>query len=123
MSESGQPDRECAEASVNIPEDEDLGMTDEIRTWARGCLFVCVVCDSDFAGLGPFESHLASLHNQSLQTYKRKHGASQACVLSGFHFCKMCSNNVRHDEVGMLYNFISPVTILTCKLQCLYVVG
>ena len=92
-------------ATNNLSDDEDQGMTEEVQTWARGCLYSCAICDIDIAGIKPFESHLTNLHQTSFFNYKRKYGANQACAISGFHFCKLCCNNVRHDELDLMNHF------------------
>ena len=106
-SSSPQSDQESSveTVSTSLFEDEDFGMTEEVRVWARGCLYHCEICGSDFAGALTFEHHLMNQHRMSVQSYKRRHGANQACVMSGFHFCKLCSNNVRHDEVDLKNHF------------------
>ena len=96
-----EPSSTAAGPANNFSDDEDQGMTEEVRTWARGCLYSCAICDVDIAGIKPFESHLTNHHQTSYFNYKRKYGANQACAISGFHFCKLCCNNVRHDELDL----------------------
>jgi hypothetical protein len=70
--------------ATNSDDDE----SDEVQTWARGCLYCCEICNLDFVGLKAFEVHLATSHQMSQSSYKRKNGSSQSCVIAGFHFCR-----------------------------------
>jgi hypothetical protein len=90
--------------ATNSDNDSDGG-TDEVKTWARGCLYSCELCNVDFAGLKVFELHLATSHQMSQSSNKKKNGSSQSCVLPGFHFCRLCSTNVRHDEEDLKLHF------------------
>ena len=86
----------------NYDDEEDDDSNEEVRTWARGCLYCCEICDTDFVGARAFQFHLESSHQTS---YKRKNGSNQSCVISGFHFCRLCCNNVRHDEADLKSHF------------------
>ena len=89
-----------------MPEEESgEGMTDEIRTWAKGCLFCCQICEQDIVGTQPFSLHLSSCHDTSLQNYKKRYSAACTNVIVGYHFCKICCNNVRHDEADLVSHF------------------
>jgi len=90
---------------ITLNDSDDDDVTGEIRTWARGCLYKCEICESEVAGARSFENHLATSHEMSLSSYKKKYVNNQSCVITGFHFCRICSNNVRHDEADLKNHF------------------
>jgi hypothetical protein len=92
---------------ISLPDDgdEDWGTTEKVRTWARGCLYNCQICESDFVGARAFTVHLVSSHQTSLQSYKKKYRSCNTNVIVGYHFCKLCCNNVRHDETDLYNHF------------------
>ena len=86
-------------------DDEVWGSSDEIRTWARGCLYHCDICNLDFIGARPFDNHLATSHGTSMSSNKKKYGSNQVCTIRRFHFCRLCFNNVRQDEEDLKNHF------------------
>ncbi len=83
--------------------DKDWEMPEEVRSWARGCLYCCQLCGKDFPGARFFEDHLKSIHRMTAQSYKKTYKSSN--VITGYHFCKLCFQNVRHDEVDIYNHF------------------
>ena len=86
-------------------DDEDESLPEDVQTWSRGCLYSCQMCESDFVGVRQFELHLRSTHSTSIQNYRRQYGITGSNAIVGYHFCKLCSTNVRHDTNDLSNHF------------------
>ena len=90
---------------INAKDDDNWEMPEEVRTWAKGCLYCCQMCGNDFAGARSFEVHLESFHGMTAQSYKKTYKSGVSNVFIGYHFCKLCFQNVRHDEADLYNHF------------------
>jgi hypothetical protein len=86
-------------------EDDAEWRSEDARQWAKGCLYFCEPCDSDFAGLKDFSFHLVSKHKTSFTRHCAKYQVKYVCIKKNFHFCKLCHKNVNHDEDDLAKHF------------------
>jgi len=70
--------------------------SEEILSWTAGTLYLCNICNQEVAGLYQFEKHLKTLHQTDYKQYERSH--TDFVKFPGFHICKVCQKNVKHDR-------------------------
>jgi len=69
----------------------------DAEIWATGCLFSCQMCNPAtlITGQDEFTSHLQKSHNTPFYKYAKQFQDYK--LVSGFHSCKICQNNVKWD--------------------------
>jgi len=87
------------------PDEEDDTMSEDVKIWAAGCLYLCEICDSDHAGAIAFKSHLTRKHRTSFTRHVAKYQLRNVCVSKGYVFCKLCCKNIIHDTDDLKKHF------------------
>lgn len=78
-------------------DDDDDSMSEDVKKWASGCLYLCEICDSDHAGCNAFKSHLGKKHHTTFTNHIAKYQMRNVCIAKSYVFCKLCQKNVLHD--------------------------
>ena len=87
--------------SVKQDKDEhEVLENEEIKKWAAGSLYLCLVCDQKIPGKEHFIDHLGTEHKILYKDYLNDYkDAKQLNTFGrGYHFCRICSKNVMWDK-------------------------
>ena len=80
--------------------DDANELDEEVEKWLSGSLFLCKICDKKIAGTKEFNSHLVNEHDMPFYKYAKDYKDFR--LISGYHFCKICSKNIKHDKEPLM---------------------